>query len=209
MEAGGKILWKPGTLLFPLPAVLVSCGLPAGPRNLFTASWTGIVCSDPPMCQVAIRPQRYSHELIQASGEFAVNLTTRAMARAVDLCGVTSGRGIDKFALAGLTPVEAAHIAAPLVAESPVSLECRVTEVRPLGSHDLFLATIVAVQVSAGAVHPRSGALDPALLEPLCYCHGRYYALGGELGRFGFSVEKPKTRRRRLAERDRRRTGRR
>jgi flavin reductase (DIM6/NTAB) family NADH-FMN oxidoreductase RutF len=127
------------------------------------------------------------------------------MAAAVDLCGVKSGRDVDKFAVSRLTPAAASRIAAPLVAEAPVSLECRVTDVRPLGSHDLFLAEILAVQVSEAAIHPRSGAFDPSLTEPLCYCHGRYYGLGPELGRFGFSVEKPGTKKRRLAERNRKR----
>jgi flavin reductase (DIM6/NTAB) family NADH-FMN oxidoreductase RutF len=199
MEQFAKVVWKPGTLLYPLPAVLVACGAMDGPRNLLTVAWTGIVCSEPAMCHVSIRPERHSHAMIRRGGEFSVNLTTSAMVRAVDWCGVKSGRDVDKFAGSGLTPVPASRIAAPLVAESPLSLECRVVEVRPLGSHDLFLAEIVAVQAADAFIRANSGAFDPTVGEPLCFCHGRYYALGRPLGRFGFSVEKPGTKRKRLA----------
>lgn len=191
-----KLLWKPGTMLYPLPAVLVTSGDVAGVRNVLTVAWTGIVCSDPAMCYVSVRPERYSYELIRKSGEYVVNLTTAALARATDWCGVRSGREYDKFAAAGLTPVPASIVKAPLIAESPVSLECRVTEVKELGTHHMFLAEIVAVHAAAAYFDPESGRFDLAAADPLSYSHGHYYHLGRPIGKFGFSVEKKRRRNR-------------
>lgn len=188
-----KLLWKPGTMLYPIPAVLVSCGEYGGARNVLTVAWTGVVCSDPPMCSIAIRPSRFSYGLIRKSGEFAVNLTTAAMARAVDWCGVKSGRDLDKFKEMKLTALPAKHIHAPLIAESPVNLECRVREMRELGSHNLFIAEILAVHADPSYFDPKTGFFNLAAAEPLCYCHGHYYRLGKHIGKFGFSVEKKKT----------------
>ncbi|MBN2345071.1 MAG: flavin reductase family protein [Candidatus Aminicenantes bacterium] len=185
-----KLLWKPGTMLYPLPAVLVSCGEYGGTKNLITVAWTGIVCTEPPMCSISIRPQRHSYGLIRAGGEFVVNLTNAAMARAVDWCGVKSGRDFDKFREMKLTPLPARHVGAPLVAESPVNLECRVRQVRPLGSHHLFVAEILAVHADPRYFDARSGLFDLAAARPLCYCHGHYYEMGRHIGKFGFSVEK-------------------
>jgi flavin reductase (DIM6/NTAB) family NADH-FMN oxidoreductase RutF len=194
LERRQKMLWKPGTMLYPIPAVLVSCGEYGGARNIITVAWTGIVCTDPPMCSISIRPGRFSFAMIRDSGEFAVNLTTAAMARAVDWCGVRSGRHLDKFREMKLTAAPAKHIRAPLVAESPVNLECRVREVRALGSHYLFVAEILAVHADPSYFDARTGFFNLAAAEPLCYCHGHYYRLGKHIGKFGFSVEKKKTR---------------
>ena len=187
-----KLLWKPGTMLYPVPAVLVSCGEYGGVQNIITIAWTGVVCTDPPMCSIAIRPGRFSHEMIRESGEFVINLTTTAMARAVDWCGVKSGRDHDKFREMKLTPLPAKHVRAPLIAESPVNLECRVGEVRELGSHHLFIAEILAVHADPAYFDPRTGYFNLAAARPLCYCHGHYYEMGRHIGKFGFSVEKKK-----------------
>jgi flavin reductase (DIM6/NTAB) family NADH-FMN oxidoreductase RutF len=189
-----KLLWKPGTMLYPIPAVLVSCGKYGGAQNIITVAWTGIVCSDPAMLSISIRPGRFSYELIRKSGEFVVNLTTATMARAVDWCGVKSGRDHDKFAAMKLTPLPAKFIAASLIGESPVNLECRVREVRELGSHHLFLAEILAVHADPDYFDAQTGFFNLAAAEPLCYCHGHYYRLGKHIGKFGFAVEKKKTR---------------
>jgi flavin reductase (DIM6/NTAB) family NADH-FMN oxidoreductase RutF len=185
-----KLLWKPGTMLYPVPAVLVSCGRLGGTQNLVTVAWTGMACTDPPMCTIALRPQRHSYALIRRSGEFVVNLTTAAMARAVDWCGVKSGRDHDKFREMKLTPLPAKHVGAPLVGEAPVSLECRMRDSRPLGSHCLFIAEILAVHADPAYFDARTGYFNLAAARPLCYCHGHYYEMGRHIGKFGFSVEK-------------------
>jgi flavin reductase (DIM6/NTAB) family NADH-FMN oxidoreductase RutF len=194
-----KLLWKPGTMLYPVPAVLVSCGEYGSVQNIITVAWTGVACTDPPCCTIALRPQRYSLGLIRASGEFVVNLTTAAMARAVDWCGVKSGRQFDKFKEMKLTSQPAKHVRAPLIAESPVNLECRVREVRELGSHHLFIAEILAVHADPAYFDPRTGYFNLAAARPLCYCHGHYYEMGRHIGKFGFSVEKKKKRKRQKA----------
>ncbi len=182
--------WKPGTLVYPLPAVLVSCGATPEERNLLTVAWTGTVCTDPPMCYISVRPERHSYGIIRRTGEFVINLTTRRMARATDWCGVRSGRDYDKFRETGLTPIEARFVAAPLVEESPVHIECRVKQILPLGSHDLFLAEVVGIEVDPAYIDPETGRfrLDRAGL--LAYAHGAYYELGERLGTFGWSVRK-------------------
>ncbi|HDP94717.1 MAG TPA: flavin reductase family protein [Candidatus Aminicenantes bacterium] len=185
-----RLLWKPGAMLYPVPAVLISCGDFDGHMNLVTVAWTGTVCSDPPMCSISLRPERFSYNLIRESGEFTVNLTTAAMARAVDWCGVKSGREVDKFKEMQLTPLRASQIRAPLVAESPINLECRVTEVRELGSHHLFLAEVLAVQADPAFHRGNTGYFDLAAAAPICYCHGHYHRMGKHIGKFGFSVKK-------------------
>jgi flavin reductase (DIM6/NTAB) family NADH-FMN oxidoreductase RutF len=185
-----KLLWKPGTMLYPVPAVLVSCGEMGETQNLVTVAWTGVACTDPPLCTIALRPQRHSFGLIRSSGEFVVNLTTAAMARVVDWCGVKSGRDHDKFREMKLTPLPAKHVGAPLVGESPVNLECRVREQRALGSHHLFVAEILAVHADPAYFDARTGYFNLAAARPLCYCHGHYYEMGRHIGKFGFSVEK-------------------
>ena len=183
-----KINWKPGTLLAPAPPALVTSG--DGERsNVFTAAWTGIVCSEPPMTYVSIRRERFSHGIISETREFVINLPCEAIARATDLCGVRSGRDGDKFALAGLTRESSHLVAAPTIAECPVSLECRVREIIPLGSHDMFLADIVSVGVDPRFVDEK-GALHMEKCGLLAYAHGAYFGLGTQLGTFGFSVRK-------------------
>ena len=183
-----KQTWKAGTLLAPAPPVLVSCGDAEKP-NLITVAWCGTVCSQPPMLSVSIRPERYSYGLIKRSGVFVVNLPTQALLRAVDWCGVKSGRDVDKFAAMHLTAAPAGTVDTVLLAESPVNLECQVRQVLPLGSHDLFLAEITAVDVDEDLLDGKGKLhLDRAGL--IAYNHGEYYALGRRLGSFGCSVRK-------------------
>ncbi len=185
-----KESWKPGTVLYPLPAVLVSCGAAPEEYNMLTVSWTGTICSDPPMCYISVRPERHSYGIIRRTGEFVINLTTERLARAADWCGVRSGRDYDKFREMGLTPGAALHVAAPIVEESPVNIECRVRQILPLGSHDFFLAEVVGVQVSAELIDPATGRFALERAEPIVYSHGTYFALGEALGNFGWSVRK-------------------
>lgn len=184
-----KLNWKPGTLLAPAPPALVTCGDLAGEHNVLTVAWTGIVCSDPAMTYVSVRPERYSHHMIAESGEFVINLPCQSIARATDLCGVKSGREGDKFALAGLTAEPAFTVKAPVIGECPIALECRVKQVLPLGTHDMFLAEITAVDVDPRFVDEK-GALHMERCGLLAYAHGAYFALGKQLGTFGFSVRK-------------------
>ncbi len=190
--------WKPGTLIYPLPAVLVSCGSTPEEYNLLTVGWTGTVCTNPPMCYISVRPERHSWAIIKKNMEFVINLTTSAMARQTDWCGVKSGRDEDKFLSTGLTPAKARLVSCPIVGESPVSIECRVREIRSLGSHDMFLADVVNVRVDSSLMDPRTGHFDLSGADPLVYVHGQYFHLGELIGKFGFSVQKnaPKTRRR-------------
>ncbi|MBN8218099.1 MAG: flavin reductase family protein [Spirochaetes bacterium] len=184
--------WKPGTLLYPVPVVLVGCGARDEKPNLITVAWAGIVCSDPPMLSVSIRPERHSHGIISRTRAFTVNQVTRDLVRAADWCGVKSGRLVDKFREMGLTPVRASRVDAPLVAQSPMQLECRVEAIHRLGTHDLFLAEILAVNVDERHIDRHSGALRFPGTQPVCFGHGAYYALGECLGTFGHSVRKAK-----------------
>ena len=183
-----KQIWKSGTMLYPLPAVLVSCGA-EGRDNVFTVAWTGIVCTNPAMTYVSVRPERYSYELIAQSGEFVINLVPSALARACDLCGVTSGRDGDKFARAGLTRERMSQVACPGVAECPVQLECHVVDRLELGSHHMFLAEILCVRAEESLLN-ESGKLELERARLLSYSHGGYFAPGEQLGHFGFSVRK-------------------
>ena len=183
-----KEIWKGSVLLGPIPPVLVSCGTPQAP-NVFTVAWAGIINTHPPRLSISVRPSRYSYELICKSGEFVVNLPTTALARAVDWCGVKSGRTENKFAQMGLTPLAASQVSCPLVGESPVNLECKVFQQIALGTHDLFLADIVAVQVSQSLLDPK-GRLCLERADLLAYAHGEYYGLGQAMGTFGWSVRK-------------------
>ena len=185
-----KHSWKPGTMIYPLPAVLVGVGESEQEYNLFTVAWTGTVCTNPPMCYISVRPERHSYEILKRTGEFVINLTTARLARATDWCGVRSGRDYDKFAEMGLTPEAAAVVKAPVVAESPVAIECKVRQVIPLGSHDMFLADVVNVLVDEEYIDPESGRLDLQRAEPITYCHGEYFSLGEVIGHFGWSVRK-------------------
>lgn len=192
-----KITWEPGTLVYPLPPVMVTSGTMDHP-NVFTAAWTGIINSEPAMTFVSVRKERYSHDLIEKNAEFVINLTTESIVKAADFCGVKSGRDIDKFAETKLTPIACSVVKAPQIAESPVSVECQVTEVKHLGSHDMFLAKIVAVNVDDSFIENGRLALEKTGL--VAYCHGQYYGLGKNLGKFGFSVEKKKSRKQRIHE---------
>lgn len=185
----GRRKFKPGNMLYPVPAVLVSAADREGNTNLFTVAWAGTVCSDPPMVSISVRPERYSYHMIQETGEFVINLTTEALAWATDFCGVKSGRDTDKWTAAGLTREPAYLVKAPLVKESPVCLECRVTNMEKLGTHHMFLAEIVSVDVDEKYIDQKdSFHLSDA--KPLAYSHGRYYGLGNYLGAFGYSVKK-------------------
>ncbi len=184
-----KANWKPGTMIYPLPAVLVSCGS-AEASNLITVAWTGTLCTNPPMCYISVRPERYSHALIKDRMEFTINLTTAAMARAVDWCGVRSGRDYDKWSETGLTPEPGIAVGCPSVAESPLSIECRVREIIGLGSHDMFMADVINVRADESLINPETGVFDLEAAGLLTYSHGHYYDLGKELGHFGWSVRK-------------------
>lgn len=185
----GKQIWKPGNMLYPLPAVLVSASDKQGRQNVFTVAWTGTICSDPPMVSISVRPERYSYHMIQETGEFVINLTTESLAFATDYCGVKSGRDVDKFKEARLTPIPAGKVKAPLIKESPVNIECRVTEVKKLGTHDMFLAKVEAVHADE-AYMDENGRFSLSDARPLVYSHGKYFSLGRELGSFGYSVKK-------------------
>ncbi len=189
-----KQSWKPGTMIYPLPAVLVSCGESEQEYNLFTVAWTGTVCTNPPMCYISVRPERHSYEIIKRTGEFVINLTTASLARATDWCGVRSGRDYDKFSEMGLKAESAAVVKAPVVAESPVSIECRVRQVIQLGSHDMFLADVVNVLVDEEYINPETGKLELERAEIITYSHGEYFRLGEMIGHFGWSVRKKKKR---------------
>lgn len=182
-------------MIYPLPAVLVSCGESPEEYNLFTVAWTGTVCTSPPMCYISVRPERHSYEIIKRTGEFVINLTTRELARATDWCGVRSGRDYDKFAEMGITPCAASVVKAPAVEESPVAIECKVKQIIPLGTHDMFLADVVNVLVDEEFIDKESGRLDLQRAEPITYCHGEYFSLGDVIGHFGWSVRKKSTKR--------------
>lgn len=181
-------------MLYPAPAVLVSCGDSPANFNIITIAWTGTICSEPAMTYVSIRPSRLSHDIIKKTREFVINLTTRRLAFAVDFCGVKSGREVNKFEKLKLTPIKAKQVKAPVIEESPVNIECKVTEIKSLGSHDMFMAKVLCVHASKEFIS-KDGAFDLRKTEPICYSHGKYYALGKYLGYFGYSVCKKKRKR--------------
>ncbi len=185
-----KVIWKPGTMIYPLPAVMVSCGATPEEYNIITISWTGTICTDPPMCYISVRPIRHSYGIIRKNGEFVINLTTRSLAYAADWCGVKSGADHDKFAEMGLTPVRASRINAPIIKESPVNIECIVKEIKELGSHHMFISEVVSVNADKNLFDERSGVFRLYDANPICYTHGKYYETGKLIGKFGFSVEK-------------------
>ena len=185
-----KTAFKPGTMIYPLPAVMVSCGDTPDNYNILTIAWTGTICSDPPLCYISVRKERHSHDLIARTGEFVINLTTEALARATDWCGVKSGRDLNKFKEMHLTPEPAQLVKAPLIAESPLNIECVVTEIKELGSHDMFIAKVVAVDADEKLIDKGTGAFQFNHAQPLAYSHGKYYGLGEKIGGFGFSVKK-------------------
>jgi len=192
-----KITWRAGTLLAPLPPALISSGTIKKP-NVMTAAWTGIIASDPVITYVSIRPSRYSHEIISKTKEFVINVPNLPLLKATDFCGVKSGRNTDKFKACGLTPEKCDFIEAPQIKEAPISLECKVLSVQSYGTHDMFLAEVLAVHVDDEYVNDK-GALNLQKANLIAYAHGFYFALGKKLGKFGFSVEKKKTIKKRRA----------
>lgn len=187
-----KVPFKPGTMVYPVPAVMVSCGDSPEKYNIITIAWTGTINSTPPMTYVSVRKERHSHKLISEAQSFVINLTTEDLVKTTDYCGVKSGREVNKFAHLGLTAVAADKVAAPMIEESPVSIECRVTQVIELGSHDMFMAEVVAIHVDENLID-KNGKLHLEWSKPIVYSHGEYYGIGEALGQFGHSVMKKKT----------------
>ena len=186
----GKQIWKPGNMVYPLPAVMVSTADREGNDNIITVAWTGTVCTNPAMLYISVRPERYSYHMLRESGEFVVNLTTEKLAKATDWCGVRSGRDFDKWKEMHLTRGKAEKLTyAPIIQESPVNIECKVTEVQELGSHRMFLAKVEAVQVDESYMN-ETGKFELNDTQLLAYSHGEYYTLGKKLGTFGYSVRK-------------------
>ena len=185
-----KQIWKPGNMLYPLPAVMVSVADKEGNPNIITVAWAGTVCTNPPMVSISVRPERYSYHIIDETGEFVINLTTEKLAYATDYCGVRSGKDVDKFKELHLTPEKAEYVNAPLIAESPVNIECKVVKKETPGSHHIFLAEVKAVHVD-DAYMDQKGRFALEKTDPIVYVHGQYYSLGKLLGTFGYSVKKP------------------
>lgn len=184
-----KQIWKPGNMLYPLPVVMVSVADKEGKQNIITIAWTGTICSDPPMVSISVRPERYSYHMIKETGEFVINLTTKELAFATDYCGVKSGRDVDKFAAMHLTPMQGEKVKAPLIAESPVNLECKVTEMKHLGTHDMFMAEVVCVHADEKYMDEQN-RFHLEMADPIVYSHGTYMTTGEKIGTFGYSVRK-------------------
>ncbi|WP_455716347.1 flavin reductase family protein [Anaerosporobacter sp.] len=184
-----KEVWKAGNMLYPLPVVMVSCKNGDEKPNIITVAWAGTVCTNPPMVSISVRPERHSYTMIEQSKEFVINLTTKDLVRATDYCGVRSGRDVDKFKEMGLTTQESSKVSAPGIKESPVNIECKLKEIIKLGSHDMFLATVEAIQVDTSLLNEK-GKLELSKSNPIVYSHGEYYDLGSLLGTFGYSVKK-------------------
>ena len=192
----GKQIWKAGNMVYPLPAVMVSCQRPGEKANIITVAWTGTVCTNPAMLYISVRPERYSYDIIRETGEFVVNLTTEKLAKATDFCGVRSGRDVDKFKEMNLTEEASVQIQAPCIAQCPVNIECRVKEVLELGSHHMFLAEVLQVHVDEAYIDEQ-GKFHLNDTGLMAYSHGEYKALGERLGTFGYSVKKPARKKRR------------
>lgn len=186
-----KQRWKPGTMVYPVPAVMVTVADREGNSNIITVAWTGTICTNPPMAYISVRPERHSYGMLVETGEFVINLTTERLAYATDYCGVKSGRDVDKWEETGLTREKGSVVGAPLIKESPINIECRVTEIKKLGSHHMFLAEVVAVDVDEAYLNEKQKfELDRS--KPIVYSHGEYYGLSKLLGTFGYSVKKVK-----------------
>lgn len=185
----GKISFKPGNMLYPLPVVMVSVADNDGNTNIITVAWAGTVCTNPPMVSISVRPSRYSHHMIMETGEFVINLTTKDLVYATDYCGVRSGKDVDKWKEMKLTPVPSVEVKAPAIAESPVNIECKVVKQESFGSHDVFTANVVAVHVDDKYMDEK-GSFHLSSANPIVYSHGEYYELGKKLGKFGYSVKK-------------------
>lgn len=185
-----KVSWRPGTMIYPLPAVLVTCGDNPDEWNMLTVAWTGTICSDPAMCYISVRPERFSHPIIKRTMEFTLNLTTADMAKATDWAGVRSGKDYNKWKETGLTALPGEMVKSPTIEQSPLSIECRVKSIMNLGSHDMFLAEVVNVRADDRFIDPGTGRFSMEKSGIMAYCHGFYYGLGNLLGKFGFSVQK-------------------
>lgn len=185
----GKQHWKAGNMLNPVPAVMVSLADKNGNNNIITVAWAGTICTNPPMLSISVRPERYSYNMLKENGEFVVNLTTDQLAYACDYCGVTSGRDVDKFKKLGLTPLPMEHVKAPGISESPVNIECRVSEIKELGSHHMFIADVLGVTVDDKYMN-ETGKFNINETGLVMYSHGEYFAMGEKLGKFGYSVKK-------------------
>lgn len=185
-----KVMWKPGTFLYPLPAVMVSCGT-MEVSNIITVAWTGILNTNPATVYISVRPTRHSYDMIKQSGEFVINLTNTKLAYATDWCGVKSGKEVDKFEQMHLTKEKANFVQCPMIKESPVSVECRVKEVKELGTHHMFIAEVLAINAEETYID-ETGKFDISKCDLIAYANGNYYALGKKIGKFGFSVEKKK-----------------
>ena len=184
-----KQTWKGGNMLYPLPVVMVSMADEEGKTNIITVAWAGTICTNPPMLSISVRPERYSYDILKRTGEFVVNLTTEELAYATDYCGVKSGRDVDKFREMKLHVEKASQVRAPLIAESPVNIECKVRKIEELGSHHMFIADVVAVNVDEAYLNEKN-KLELEKSKPIIYSHGEYYGLGNLLGTFGYSVKK-------------------
>lgn len=183
-----KTIWKSGTFIYPLPAVMVSCG-DMEKSNIITIAWTGIMNTNPAMCYISVRPERYSYNIIKETGEFAINLTTKELAYATDWCGVKTGAKVDKFKEMKLTKQKAENIKCPLIEESPISIECKVKEIKELGSHHMFIADVLSIDVAEKYIDDK-GAFDISKCELIAYANGGYYELDKKIGKFGYSVQK-------------------
>ena len=182
--------WKPGTMIYPLPALLVSCGSTEEEYNIITVAWAGTICTNPAMCYISVRPERHSYPILKRNMEFVINLTTKSMAFATDWCGVRSGKDYNKFEEMKLTPGKAKIVSAPIIEESPLCIECRVKEIISLGSHDMFIADVVNVKADDKYLNAETGKFEFSEANPLVYVHGGYFELGPKIGKFGWSVEK-------------------
>ncbi len=189
----GKQVWKAGNMVYPLPAVMVSTADKSGKSNILTIAWTGTICTNPAMVYISVRPERYSYHMLKESGEFVINLTTEQLAKATDYCGVRSGKDVDKWKEAHLTPAKAEKLLyAPVIEECPVNIECKVTEVKELGSHHMFLAEVLAVQIDEQYLNEKN-KFELNKTGLMAYSHGEYLSLGKKIGTFGYSVKKKKT----------------
>lgn len=185
-----KQIWKPGTILYPVPVVMVSCGdYEKGQKNIITIAWTGTINTDPAMTYISVRPSRYSYDIIKNTGEFVINLTTKDLAFATDYCGVKCGKDIDKFKEMGLTAKKAHNLNCPIIEESPINIECKVKDIVELGTHHMFVANVVSTMADEKYIDD-NGKFHFDKSEPICYSHGQYYALGDNIGKFGYSIKK-------------------
>lgn len=185
-----KVSFKPGTMIYPLPAVMVSCGETPEEYNIVTIGWVGTICSEPPMCYISVRKSRLSHEIISRTKAFVINLTTKDLAKVTDWCGVKSGRDFNKFEETKLTPIKAEKVNAPMILESPLNIECEVVEIKELGSHDMFISKVVNINADKKLINPKTNSFELEKTNLLTYSHGKYYTIGEKLGFFGYSIQR-------------------